>query len=223
MVLPALLAVAPAGAQTLSYVGVYPDESRSTCIHTGHPTAVSMAHVFVTNSLPLTEISFSAPIPECLGGYLGEASPFAITGNSQSGVTIDLGACTTAPVKVLTIYYVSAASNPCCAWLTAAHPSSASGQIEFADCEGVTRHGFTAVWSPTPEWTCCYSFDVLSPYQPFPADGATGVSTEVDLNWLLPDQRCNEFFFFGTYPPDHFQDWTRDLDEYTTGYDPGTL
>jgi hypothetical protein len=220
-VLLALLAAAPARSQPLSYVGVYPDESRSTCVHTGHPTMISQAHVFVTNSLPLKEISFSAPMPSCLGGYLAESSPFATTGNSQSGVTIDLGSCTTAPVKVMTIFYIAAANDACCAWLTAAHPSSASGQIEFVDCDDVTRHGESTIRKPI--WTCCYSFDVLSPYQPFPADGATGVSTEVDLTWLVPDQRCDEFFFLGTYPPGHFQDWTRDLDEYTTGYDPGTL
>lgn len=228
VVLLILLAAAPAGSQTLSYVGVYPDESRSTCIHTGHPTTISQAHVFVTNSLPLKEISFSAPIPSCLGGYLGEYSPFTATGNSQSGITIDLGSCTTAPLKVLTIYYLAEATpDPggipgCCYWLTAAHPSSASGQIEFVDCAGETRHGFTAVWGPIIAWTCCYSFDILSPYQPFPPDAATGVSTEVDLNWLVPDERCDVFFFLGTRPP-NYEEWTRDLDEYATVFDPGTL
>lgn len=224
-----LLAAAPARSQSLSYVGVYPDESRSTCIHTGHPTTVSQAHVFVTNSLPLKEISFSAPLPSCLGGYLGEYSPFPLTGNSQSGVTIDLGSCTTAPVKVLTIFYLGEATpDPggipgCCYWLTAAHPSSASGRIEFVDCDDVTRHGFTAVWSPTPAWTCCYTFDVLSPYQPFPADGATGVSTEVDLNWLLPDPRGDEWIFLARRPPSSYFEATNDLDEYTTMFDPGAL
>ena len=220
-----IAATTAAADGALAFVGVYPDETIATCQHSGGASTVSVAYVILTNSIPLQEISFSAPIPDCLGGsgaFVFETSTFATTGNSQTGITIDLGECTTSPVTLLTIYY-SGASAECCPWVVLPHGGAPwPMEFEFIDCDGGVRPGASAVNGPLYTGECCRTFDVLAPYEPYPADGATGVSTEVDLEWLLPDLRCGEWIYFDVIPAPWEIVPNDDFDYYTT-YDPGTL
>lgn len=205
LILAALVSLmAPgAAAQTLGYLGVYPDETMVVCEHTGGGDPISVAHVILTNSIPVRELTFTAPVPDCLGGpgaFVFELSPFPTEGNSQTGITIDLGGCVTdTPVTVLTIYYLGGPASSCCYWTVGSWPGPDAYSYEFVDCDGVTRLGASAVNSRI--YTCCESYDVLSPYEPSPPDGATGVSTEVVLEWLLPDLRCGEWIDLATHPP----------------------
>jgi hypothetical protein len=221
-----LVAAFPTAAYegNLAYVGVFPDEGMSTCEFPDSGGGLSVAYVVLTNSIPLKQISFRAPIPGCLGGpvnFVFESSPYAVTGDSQTGITIDFGGCITAPATILTIYYFPAPSDPCCPWQVFSHDGLTS-QLELVDCNDVTRSGESAVYGPLYTGECCRTFDVLAPYEPYPPDGAAGVSTEVDLSWLLPDQRCGEWLYFSTSPPTPLYP---PLDEvpYFTTYDPGTL
>lgn len=208
----------------LAYIGVYPDETGTTCEFTGGGGGFSVAYVVLTNSIPLKSISFRAPVPGCLGGsqnFLFDSSPFSLTGDSQTGITVDLGGCTTSPVTLLTITYVAASPAGCCYWEALPYTGNYPETIEFLDCNDVVRPGESAV-VPTVD-QCCVTFDVLQPYEPYPANGATGVSTEVVLNWLLPDERCTEFVYFSTEPPTPFFPPCCDEGSYFTSYDPGTL
>ena len=162
-----------------------------------------MAHVVVTNSIPLKEISFSAPVPDCLGGpgaYIFGTSPYAMTGDSQSGITIDLGGCVTSPVTVLTIYFNGVSNEPpgCCFWPVISVDGWEYSSFDFVDCNDVVRHGYSAVGARI--YACCEEWDVLSPYEPYPPNHATGVPTDVTFTWLLPDPRCEEWIWVQTLP-----------------------
>lgn len=221
---PAAASPAAAHDGSLAYAAVFPDESMSTCKFPDSGGALSVAYVILTNSIPLKEISFRAPIPGCLGGpgsFVFESSPYTTTGDSQTGITIDFGGCITAPATILTIYSFQALSDPCCPWQVFSYDGLTS-QIEFVDCSDVARPGESAVYGPLYTGECCVTFDVLAPYEPYPPDGATGVSTEVDLSWILPDLGCGEWIYFDDVPaPWQLVPWD-DYDYYTT-YDPGTL
>jgi hypothetical protein len=211
----------PGHSRSPAYVGIYPDETMVTCGHLGGGDPFSVAYVVVTNAIPLQEITFRAPVPECLGGpdtFLAEYSPFATTGNSQTGITVYLGGCTsTFPVTVLTIYYTGEFTGggpygDCCAW--------DAFDVEFVDCDEVTREGgdATLCWYVSGD---CETFDVLGPYDPYPADGATGVPTDVTLSWKLPQEVCDELFYLGTHPnPNTSFYWP---EGYYTTWDPPEL
>jgi len=208
-------------AQTLGYLGVYPDESATVCEHVGGTSPISVAHVVLTNSIPVRELTFTAPVPGCLGGpgaFVFELSPFATTGNSQTGITIDLGDCITdTPVTVLTIYYIGGPVASCCYWTVGTDLGPGAFTYEFVGCDGNTREGGSTV--NTRIYQCCESFDVLDAYQPYPPDGATGMPTNVEMSWLLPDQRCEEWIYITTqpYPPTGPRPGTYD---YFTTYTP---
>ena len=207
---------------TLAYIGIYSDEAGSTCQITPSGNNYSIAYVVLTNSIPLKQIRFRAPVPECLGGSATvafESSQFAVTGDSQTGIIVDLGGCTTAPVTLLTIYYVESVPADCCSWQVRPFEGLT---VDFVDCDDVVRPGASAVNGPSFTGECCVEFDVLAPYEPYPPDGATGVSTEVDLHWLLPDLRCGEWIYFDDVPAP-WQIVPTDNFDYFTTYEPGTL
>lgn len=221
LVLGAVLLVAlttPLQSQTLGYLGVYPDESMTVCEHAGG-SSVSVAHVILTRSIPVQELTFTAPVPDCLGGstaFVFESSPFPTTGNSQTGITIDLGGCVTeAPVTVLTIYYTGSTSS-CCYW-----PLSPFA-YEFVDCNGVTRPGASAVTHFWDDPFCCRTFDFLSAYDLYPPHDATGVPTNVVMTWNLPEPAGEEWVYISEqpYPPPPVWGGTTD---YFTSYEPDFL
>jgi len=197
-----VLVAAPAGVSAdgyLAYVSVYPDEAASTCEFSGGST-IQTAYVIVTNSIPLQQITFQTPVPDCVGAFVLETSPFVTTGNSQDGVTVDLGGCETSPLTVLTVYYSGENPGLCCYW-----PAHGVGgdwiDLEIVDCDGVTRFGRSAVGQNYDTPGCCEEFDVLAPYQPSPPDGATDVPLDVTLTWVLPDNRCFPWIQLDDTPP----------------------
>ncbi|MFH1754418.1 MAG: hypothetical protein ABIA59_01835 [Candidatus Latescibacterota bacterium] len=68
--------------------------------------------------------------------YLGETSPFdVVIGNSKTGIAISYGACLTAPILLLEIWYFGIGlSEPCSIVSVQPSPSAPSGNIEVADC-----------------------------------------------------------------------------------------
>lgn len=220
----ALLAVSASApevsARAQAYLGVYPDEAMTSCEHAGGGPTV--AYVILTNAIGVKEITFRAPVPDCLGGsnafiYSGSAFPF--TGDSQTGVTVDLGECTSSyPVTVLIIYYDGqrTCSTDCGGWPVI--------DVTFVDCSGVARSGGSKTGC---DYTgACEGADVLGPYGPYPADGANGVPTNVTLRWTLPQEACEELFFLDTqwmdnsfyWPGGYFTTWepAQELEPNTT-------
>lgn len=211
----------------VAYIGVYPDETLSDCAHSGaYAPQISTAYVVLVNSIPLQQVSFRAPIPECIGlggSYIYESSSFATTGNSQTGITVDLGGCTESPVTLLTIRYIGYADNPCCTW--GVEPYSGApypAQIEVLDCNGVTRPCGDSVIPPNSFQACCSTFDLLAPYDPDPPDGTSGVPTNVTLSWLLPEAVGTEWIYISDnpYPPGI---WCSIRDDYFTTFAPDNL
>ena len=183
----AILAVAAARPvlATHAWVGVFMDEAASDCEFV-HSSGTRTAYVVVTHSIPLNSITFEAPIPSALGGYLFETSSFQTTGNSQTGISVGLGGCTPAPVTLLTVYY-SASSASCIYWPVYRAGGNSWDPFEFEDCDGVTREGRSAVFQAYDTPGCCeISHGLLAPYHPWPPDGATDGPIDPTLTWELP-------------------------------------
>lgn len=205
--------------ETLGYLAVYQDEAAGSCEFT--PSGPGYAYVVLNHSLPAQQLTFTAPRPSFIGGILFETSAFATTGDSQTGITVDLGLCMSPPVTVLSIYHLGAGSiEGCATWPVG---EEFAYEYEFVDCNGETRQGRSAVYAgPTIEGFCCPGDLVLTPYDPYPPDGATGVPTNVILSWTLPDQVGGEWVYFTDepYPPGI---WCSIRDDYFTTWEPEGL
>lgn len=181
-------------------------------------------YVIVQAPVGVTAVSFLAPMPACFEGatYLGESSPFlVVTGDSQTGVTIGLGACTpAAPVHVLTIYVFAAGltdASVCCKWPVLPHPDV--GDITITDCSSNTlvAGGFGGVvgdGSPKPP--------IVG--GPVPADAQVEVPLDQTLTWS--EDLCSfglgvvwRDIYFGTTPDPPRVAQYYELPEW----DPGTL
>lgn len=204
---PALIAVAllatPADLPALSthaYVGVFQDEAASHCEFT---QLQSTAYVVVTNAIPMTSITFQAGIPPGIGTYIYESSSFSTTGNSQTGVTVNLGGCTASPVTLMSILYTGGPLPPDCVyWPAHGVGGDQWSQFTFVDCDGVTRGGQTAVFQNSETQACCETAEgYLAPYHPWPPDGATDVPRDLTMTWELPDERGYVWLQLGTEPP----------------------
>lgn len=167
-------------------------------------------------------ISFAAPQPACMVGvsYLGETSPFEVTGASQSGVTIDYGSCLITGYnyeKVLTITYFASGQTPaCCRYDLLPHGVIPfEGCLAYVDCEGVRKPTgpdgrFPVHVNPDESCMCVLTDDGGSPIpvNVFPPDGASEVSTNVTITWDVFEgpRYCQLLYnvwtwmFFGTDP-----------------------
>jgi hypothetical protein len=228
VLIAAVVAALVAGAgparsdEAVGYLAVYPDETAGSCEFV--PNATSMAYVVLTHSIPVQELTFTAPKPSFIGTIIYESSPFATTGDSQTGITVDLGMCMSAPVTVLSIYHLGVGSTSGCAtWPVGENPGFGDFTFDLVDCDGVTRQGHSAVLaSPTTEGVCCPTDLWLTPYDPYPANGATDVPTNVILSWTLPEEAGGEWVWF-TDQPYYPGYWCSTREDYFTTYDPGEL
>jgi hypothetical protein len=140
-------------------------------------TFVGTATVRVISAFPFQTVRFKAPIP-CGMTVIGSSSAFAMAGSPETGVTITTGACTGAPVDVLTITFL-AATTPVtdCTWDVA--PADGDAAILLTDCDGYSMTGASA--------RSIYCGDVngfIAPYRPYPADGATDVPPNPSLSFI---------------------------------------
>lgn len=205
-------------SEAVGYLGVYQDETAGSCEFT--PAGASYAYVVLTHSIPARELTFTAPKPPFIGMILFESSSFSTTGDTQTGITIDLGTCLAPPVTVMTIYHLGVGSTGDCPTWPVGEEVYDPYTYEFVDCDGVTRQGKSAVrpWMQG----CCYPDNILTPYGPYPPDGATGVPTNVTMSWLLPELIGTEWIYISDepYPPGI---WCSIRDDYFTAYEPDFL
>jgi hypothetical protein len=74
--------------------------------------------------------------------YWGETSPYAVTGNTQTGITVNYGACLASDILVTTVLYLKDSQSGRCATIRAVpDPAAPSGTIEVYDCSGNTLVG----------------------------------------------------------------------------------
>jgi len=67
--------------------------------------------------------------------YLSEAPAWTYDGNTQHGIKLTYGGCTSGQFSVVVMFYLNLSSSPPCSYLELApHPASSSGRIEGIDC-----------------------------------------------------------------------------------------
>ena len=121
-------------------IAIYGDSTHSDC---NIPYEMVMrAYVFHYSSSGATGSSFQAPWQSCFVEieFVCDERVFPITsGTSQTGVSIEYGACLTGWIHILTVLYVdySGLGFPaCCELPVLPHPNSSSGALEILDCAG---------------------------------------------------------------------------------------
>src|SRR5262245_62243262 len=113
----------PATLHATSKVGLYTDQTGSTCSFSGNAPGIVTAFVMVhPDPNGVHALRFSAPLPACFGAtFLYDEAPggAAITGSSPTGVQVAFPQCAPygEPSLVLTInYYRSGSTTPSCAF-----------------------------------------------------------------------------------------------------------
>ncbi len=134
---------------------------------------VGSATVRVVNSFPFQTVRFKVPAP-CGIVIVNHTSAFAVSGDPRTGIEIDLGACTSAPVDVLSVVFFVPQAVSGCTWDVL--PADGDANILLADCDGWEMKGASA-----RGWLCGDIDAFIAPYRPVPPDGSTGVPTNVLL------------------------------------------
>ncbi len=204
----ASLAVRPAWGQNAS-IGLYTDATGSSCNFTGDSPGIVTAYVVVRpGGIGVTAVQFSAPLPNCFGAtYLGEVVPanaIAI-GNSQTGVSIALTACTLQPTSVLQISFQRVGgTSPCCAYPIL--PDPALTEVLGADCtfQSMPVSTMTSRFNADESCPCTGNSGPDAPSIPFPPDNAVAQSYTPLMSWYAsdPDGNLSEFdVYLGTTAP----------------------
>ena len=226
-----LLVLAPASPATgLDTIGIYSDQ-----VGTGYdidpPPFVPFTAYVVVQGDALTGAAFSVSMPDG-GPNLIVLDPvvlsgFLFIGDVYSGLEVAFGGCLVAPVAVVALNFFLAGPIEGCGELRVL-PHPAIGAIQIVDCGFVTRTAgggncqCAARWYLGDDVACAVP---APPSDPYPADGATGVSIDVVLDCTVHEPRyCPGILYgstvavyFGTSPdPPH-------VPNAGLPYDPGNL
>lgn len=88
--------------------------------------------------------------------YMSETSLYATTGNTQTGLRVDYGACLSSNILVTTVTYLRDNQSGYCATVTPVpDPGAPSGMIEVYDCEGNTLLGDSEPLTVNPREGVC--------------------------------------------------------------------
>jgi len=170
LAIPLMLSFAPRAAPA-GTLGIYAD----TLAVSNYLTSMLFVdlHVVYTGDPSIQALQFTVATPTCNTIFGRFDIPVStMIGASESGVMINLGACATSPVHVLTIRVLPyEIFEYCCAWLPV--------DIAVVDCDG-NDVPFTA---PAPGWLTEEPCEFVAPHSPWPADGAVNVPLTVDLDW----------------------------------------
>ena len=222
VVLGGVVVAATSVAQTIR---LYADEAGTSDVLLPPPIGQETSfYVGVdSNSLGLTAISFSLPIPDCIPYSVARVTPldgFQVSGELETGIDIAPSGCRTGKIVMLKVDVVRTdESTPGCCAIEVA-PSAWSpipGELVGVDCADNLRPLDECNLVMEGETACV---QLLPPSDPSPANGAVDVPTDANLDFVLHDGvtygRCvplsNEYvtLYFGTAqdpPPVRNGDW----------------
>ncbi|HEX5131823.1 MAG TPA: FlgD immunoglobulin-like domain containing protein [Candidatus Krumholzibacteria bacterium] len=198
----------PASAQTETSIGIYNDPGGVGCTLSDISPGLINAYVVVrpgTNAS--TGVQFAAPKPACFDAtYVADIAPAGVLtiGNSQTGISIALLGCRTAPVHALTIQYSGTGTTGlCCEYPVVADPSLPG--IISADCyyNEEPAVGIVANVNADATCPCAGNSPPDAPFAPAPPSGAAGISVFTSLAWTATDVDNNlaEYdVYLGTSP-----------------------
>ncbi len=151
----AMLLIASLAIGQVGFVGTYADPSGLDCNVLARSdqdvVTVYMVHQFQVGA---TRVFFQAARPPCLNAvWLQDDVVFSnntigqTLGISQTGVTVDYGACLAGPVHVLTVSYITLGSTaPCCEYPTT--------MVQITDCANNTVAVGDAIHTINGDGTC---------------------------------------------------------------------
>ena len=178
-----------------------------------------------------TGCRFSIPFADCMSGYMitGEYSSYTVSGDIQSGITIDYtvaGPCQASTVVALTVN-IFGTPGDCCYLVPHPHPASSARRAEAFDCAGGVVEVVSATGLIDAGGSCSCGLLNCNTIAPdvtnlSPPDGATEVPMNTVMTWNTFDPEnmpTKHAVFFGTSPdPPKVEDYYL---EYS--YDPGPL
>ncbi len=108
-------------------------------------TAPGLIQVYVvhTGTPGATAVWFAAPKPACMTGtWISDTCPFPIaSGDSQTGISVDYGACLSSPIHVVTISYLTQGMTPPdCPYEILPHPRRTA--LSLLDCNSNYHPGY---------------------------------------------------------------------------------
>jgi hypothetical protein len=122
------------GASTGPSIGMYSDESGTSCTLADNAPGLKNIYVFVDGPSTYTGVRFAAPKPACFNAtWVADSSPYVKIGDSPTDVSIAFGMCMDAPLPVLTMTYLSAGNTTGCCQFKA-EASSVIGKMIVTDC-----------------------------------------------------------------------------------------
>ena len=171
----------------------------------------SVIYVILSNwSGEVTGLAFGAALSPN-SGYEAYYTPlsFDVTGDMDSGFIVDMGSCFEGSAPVLAFYiFPTAAAGSCPTFQLTPHPSY--GGIRYFDCDSAPHRAERSTGMRLNSAGTCSVVSV--PYDPYPANGATGVPLSMSLEWSFDEPQCGEIsgredhIYFGTQPDPPFLD-----------------
>lgn len=200
-------------AARASTIGLYTDESGSSCSFSGNNAGVFTAYVVVKpDDRGLHGVRFSAPVPSCLGATFVEAlKPLGgeTIGEPDTGISVAWGTCQTETALALTIsYYRNSSTEPCCAFPIT--EDTYVHMIEGVDCNHVSYEVQPIVSHFNADAACACN-DAAPPSPPrvaLPANGSTSTIVSTKLEWTtwVRDTDVTSFdLYFGLNPDPAFK------------------
>ena len=206
------VSASPTTLHAASRIGLYTDETGSTCSFTGNDPGMVTAYVVLhPDPNGVRALRFSAPIPACFGSvFLYDTAPAAssVTGQSPTGVQIAFPFCAQydEPTLALTItYFRNGSTTPCCAFPI--EPDPLVGSVEITDCSfgAGTAQPMISRFNADGSCPCVDANPPAPPTSPSPVDGATDVSMGTVLSWahdpLETDIASFDVYFGATANP----------------------
>jgi hypothetical protein len=212
--------VSTASAQG-GHVGIYSDAGGTDL--EASITALQPFNLYVVwqNAPSALGVQFKVNLPQSFTDnaiFAGFTSPFPSLGNPTTGVQVAFESCLTPPVLVMTLGFIATGDVDCSVVQVVADPAAGTGHVVVVDC-GLNELAGSggSVWA----WT-----GTAAVVDRTPVDGATGVPTNVDLDWN--ESFCFEGYgdcfsydcegvFLGTDPDPPY------VGDGWFGYDPGDL
>jgi hypothetical protein len=119
-------------------LGVYGNASGSEPVWQVPGLVQFSIYIVHSSATDVAGSEFAAPLPDCADGliYLFDEPRWPATiGNSQTGVSVNYGACQDSPVHVLTINVFALGTTPdCCHYPILPYPQT--GEVRVMDCNG---------------------------------------------------------------------------------------
>lgn len=180
----------PAALLAASRIGLYTDQTGSTCSFSGNAPGLVTAYVMIhPDPNGVRALRFSAPLPACFGAtFLYDSPPegLAITGSSPTGVQMAFPSCAPYPEPTLALtitYYRNGSTTPCCAFPI--EPDPVVGSIEITDCSFQMGSAAPVVshFNADASCPCTDTTPPAPPTSPSPSNGATNVSMSTALAW----------------------------------------